>query len=85
MWLDGTLDPIHIIWVVATTLVVMQPDARASYRRDVERIAGTFAGVLVAWVITVVFHAPVVIRVCICWWLRSFPITLPIVIGCTRR
>jgi uncharacterized membrane protein YccC len=65
LWLGGTLDPIHTIWVVATTLVVMQPDARASYRRIVERVAGTFAGVIVAWVITLVFHGPAVICVCI--------------------
>lgn len=61
LWLGGTLDPIHTIWVVTTTLVVMQPDSRASYRRIVERIAGTFAGVLVAGIITIVFHTPPVI------------------------
>jgi len=42
----------HTIWVVATTLVVMQADARLSYRRIVERIGGTFAGVVAAWAIT---------------------------------
>jgi len=61
LWLGATLDPIHTIWVVTTTLVVMQPDARASYRRIVERVAGTFAGVLVAWAITLGFHSPAVI------------------------
>jgi uncharacterized membrane protein YccC len=35
--------------VTTTSLVVMQPDARASYVRVVERIAGAFAGVVVAW------------------------------------
>jgi len=57
LWLGGTLDPTHTIWVVATTLVVMQADARASYRRIVERIAGTFAGVFAAWMITMAFHS----------------------------
>ena len=57
LWLGGSLDPIHTIWVVTTTLVVMQPDARASYRRIVERIAGTFAGVFAAWMITFGFHS----------------------------
>jgi uncharacterized membrane protein YccC len=52
LWIGGTLDPVHTIWVVATTIVVLQPDARASYRRIVERIAGTFAGVFTAWMIT---------------------------------
>ena len=61
LWLGETLDPIHTIWVVTTTLVVMQPDARASYRRIVERIAGTFAGVFIAWKITMGFHSVPVI------------------------
>lgn len=65
LWLGGTLDPIHTIWVVTTTLVVMQPDARASYRRIVERIAGTFAGVFVAWMITLGFQSAAVICVAI--------------------
>jgi hypothetical protein len=61
LWIGGTLDPVHTIWVVTTTLVVMQPDARASYIRIVERIAGTFAGVVGAWAITVAFHSAAVI------------------------
>ena len=52
LWIGQALDPTHTIWVVATTLVVMQADARLSYRRIVERIAGTFAGVVAAWAIT---------------------------------
>jgi uncharacterized membrane protein YccC len=65
LWLGGTLDPIHTIWVVTTTLVVMQPDARASYLRIVERIAGTFAGVIAAWLITLGFHSAAVVGACI--------------------
>jgi hypothetical protein len=52
-----TLDPVHTIWVVVTTLVVMLPDARASYRRIVERVIGTFAGVAAAWLVTLLFHS----------------------------
>jgi hypothetical protein len=40
LWIGGTLDPIHTIWVVTTTIVVLQPDARVSYRRILERIPG---------------------------------------------
>jgi hypothetical protein len=65
MWIGRTLDPVHTIWVVTTTLVVMLPDARASYRRIFERVAGTFAGVIVAWVITMLFHSAAVICVAI--------------------
>jgi Fusaric acid resistance protein-like len=65
MWIGRTLDPIHAIWVVTTTLVVMLPDARASYRRIFERVAGTFAGVLVAWVITMLFHSAAIICIAI--------------------
>jgi hypothetical protein len=61
LWIGGTVDPVHTIWVVTTTLVVMQPDARASYRRIVERIAGTFAGVVAAWGIIKMFHSAAVI------------------------
>jgi len=55
----------HPIWVVTTALVVMQQDARASYRHIVERVAGTFAGVLAAWLITIGFHSVPVICACI--------------------
>lgn len=65
LWIGQTLDPTHTIWVVATTLVVMQADARASYRRIVERIAGTFAGVFVAWLITFGFPSQAFICACI--------------------
>jgi uncharacterized membrane protein YccC len=36
-------------WVATTSLVVMQPDSGLSYRRVVQRIAGTLAGALAAW------------------------------------
>jgi hypothetical protein len=65
LWIAGSLDPIHTIWVVTTTLVVMQPDARASYQRIVARVAGTFAGVFAAWLITTAFHSAAVSCVCI--------------------
>lgn len=51
LWVGLTLEPLRAVWVVTTTLIVMQADARASYQRIVERITGTFAGVLLAWVI----------------------------------
>ena len=60
MWIGRTLDLDHTIWIVTTTLVVMLPDAGASYRRILERIAGTFAGVIAALVITMVFDSVVV-------------------------
>lgn len=47
--LGMTLDPLHMPWIVTSTLVVMQPDAGASYRRILERVAGTFAGVAATW------------------------------------
>ena len=65
LWIGQTLDPTHTIWVVATTLVVMQADARPSYRRIVERIAGTFAGVFAAWPITFGFPSEAFICACI--------------------
>jgi uncharacterized membrane protein YccC len=52
LWLGLKLDPQHAIWVVITTLVVMQPDDRSNYRRILERVIGTIAGVAVAFVLT---------------------------------
>ena len=43
----------------------MQADARASYRRIVERIAGTFAGVLAAWLLTLGLPPMAFIYACI--------------------
>jgi hypothetical protein len=65
LWIGKTLDPVHTIWVVVTALVVMQPDAKASYRRIIERVAGTFAGVATAWFITMLFHSAVVIAIAV--------------------
>jgi len=65
MWIGGSLDPTHRSWIVITTLLVMLPDANASYRRIVERIAGTFAGVAAAWAITVVTHSPIALSLTI--------------------
>ena len=53
MWIGSSLDPTRRFWIVITTLLVMLPDANASYRRIVERITGTFLGVVAAWAITV--------------------------------
>ncbi len=52
------LDPGRVLWVVVTTLVVMQPDARTSYVLIVQRIAGTMLGVVAAFAITRVVHSP---------------------------
>jgi uncharacterized membrane protein YccC len=73
LWIGKALEPTHIIWVVVTTLVVMQADARMSYRRIVERIAGTFAGVVVAWIITVATQSPIAICICILLVLPFIP------------
>jgi hypothetical protein len=65
LWIGGSLDPVHRFWIVITTLIVMLPDANASYRRIVERIAGTFAGVVAAWAVTLATHSLIVISVTI--------------------
>ncbi|MBI1204316.1 MAG: hypothetical protein GC182_17595 [Rhodopseudomonas sp.] len=56
--LGVAIDPSRVLWVVVTTLVVMQPDARTSYVLIVQRIAGTVLGVIVAFAITSQVHAP---------------------------
>ena len=65
MWIGRTLDQVRTIWIVITTILVMLPDARASYRRIFERVSGTFAGVVAAWVITMLVHSVTVICIAI--------------------
>jgi uncharacterized membrane protein YccC len=65
MWIGNRPDRVHAIWTVTTTIVVMLPDARASYHRIFGRVSGTFAGVVAAWVITSLFHSAAVICIAI--------------------
>lgn len=58
LWIGTAIDPGRALWVVVTTLVVMMADARASYIRIVERVAGTALGVIAAFAITSVVHSP---------------------------
>jgi hypothetical protein len=58
LWIGLTLDPNRAIWVSTTTLVVMQADGGANYRRIVGRIAGTVAGVIGALLLTLVLRTP---------------------------
>ena len=58
LWLGVHLDPERALWVVVTTLVVMQSDARLSYVRIVHRIAGTVVGVAAAFALTSVLQSP---------------------------
>jgi hypothetical protein len=58
LWIGLTLDPTRAIWVSTTTLVVMQADGGANYRRIVGRIAGTFVGVIAALLLTQVLRTP---------------------------
>ena len=61
LWIGVHLDPERALWVVVTTLVVMQSDARLSYVRIVHRIAGTMVGVVAAFALTSVLQSPWII------------------------
>jgi hypothetical protein len=52
------LAPTRAIWVSITTLIVMQPDGARNYRRILERVAGTVAGVLAAFALTLLLRTP---------------------------
>jgi uncharacterized membrane protein YccC len=65
LWLGVHLDPERALWVVVTTLVVMQSDARLSYVRIVHRIAGTVVGVVAAFALTSVLQSPWIIAVAV--------------------
>jgi len=57
LWIGLMIDPSRALWVVVTAMVVMQPDARASYVRIAERIAGTVLGVVAAFALTSIVHS----------------------------
>lgn len=61
LWIGVALDPQRAIWVTTTTLVVMAPDAQASYVRIVGRIEGAFFGAGAAWLLSLVLGTPVLI------------------------
>jgi uncharacterized membrane protein YccC len=65
LWIGVALDPARAIWVTTTTLVVMAPDARASYVRIVERIEGAFFGVAAAWLLSRVLDSAVLLCVAV--------------------
>jgi uncharacterized membrane protein YccC len=52
LWVGISIDPARALWVVVTTLMVMQSDARLSYVRIVHRTTGTVIGVVVAFLLT---------------------------------
>lgn len=58
LWIGISIDPGRALWVVVTTLMVMQSDARASYVRIVHRIGGTVVGVVVAFGVTAWLNSP---------------------------
>jgi hypothetical protein len=57
LWLGVHIDPERALWVVVTTVVVMQSDARLSYVRIVHRIVGTVVGVAAAFALTGVLQS----------------------------
>jgi uncharacterized membrane protein YccC len=71
--LGEALDPVHAPWIVTTTIVVMQPDARASYLRIFERIAGTMAGVAATWLSLFLAHSEIAITVLILLLAANIP------------
>jgi len=58
LWIGAHIDPERALWVVITTLLVMQSDARLSYIRIVHRVAGTVVGVVAAFALTSLLQTP---------------------------
>ena len=57
LWIGQTRGVSHPTWIATTVLLVMQPDARASIERIVQRGFGTFCGVAAAALTVAVFHS----------------------------
>jgi hypothetical protein len=45
------------VWVATTVLLIMQPEASASYKRSVQRVFGTLIGVVAAGLVVTVLHS----------------------------
>jgi hypothetical protein len=65
MWIGRMLEPINVSWIVVTSIVVMLPDAKATFYRIVERVLGTVAGVIAAWIITTLVDSVAVMSIAI--------------------
>jgi uncharacterized membrane protein YccC len=63
-------------WVVATTLVVMKPDSRATVQRTSQRILGTLIGVLLVQVLISLTTSPILLIVYIMLAALVIPIGL---------
>ena len=83
----------HPMWAATTVLLVMQPEAKSSYDRIVQRFFGTFVGVLAAAIIISLLHTTQVLVACVLvlaffmphaisrnYWLQSALITLMILV-----
>jgi uncharacterized membrane protein YccC len=58
LWIGISIDAERALWVVVTTLMVMQFDARTSYVRIVQGITGTVLGVAAAFAVTAWLSVP---------------------------
>lgn len=90
----GSLEGLaHSMWVATTVLLVMQPQAGASYERIVQRVFGTFVGVLCATLVIGLLHSVQVLVACVLliafltphgiscnYWLHSALVTLLILV-----
>lgn len=55
------VSPTRAHWVTVTTIAVLQPFAGATWKRAVERVVGTFFGSVLAALVMLVVHAPLVL------------------------
>lgn len=55
-WLAGVLGLTHGLWMPMTVILVLQPEFGATWRRLLERIGGTLAGVLIAAALHLLVH-----------------------------
>ncbi|MBV8840270.1 MAG: FUSC family protein [Alphaproteobacteria bacterium] len=61
LWIGVRYGATRAIWVTVAPLVVMQPEAQASYRRVIEFVIGTAIGVAVAFALTWIVQSTAVL------------------------
>jgi hypothetical protein len=58
LWAARAAGATHPLWAAVAALFVMHPDPDRSMRRIAKRVAGTFAGVVIAWTIVHFIDSP---------------------------
>ena len=78
VWFYRSLHLLQGFWVILTISIVMQTTVGASLRKGLQRLLGTFAGLLIGTLLVITIHNPLIIDILlvfflfIAYWMKSF-------------